>query len=137
LAQSAVETPAGLELRVTLRQLRRERGLSQRDLREPLSLASHSVIVDYESGKRIPAPDILSAYERFFDLRAASLHRSASARWPSGRPRRRGSVVSSAACSPRNQPRSRRSPRGNSQPTWPTSPADGPNSTLSVPPGGP
>src|SRR5215472_5558576 len=75
LTQSAAETPAGLELRVTLRQLRREQGLSQRDLLKPLSLASHSVIADYESGKRLPAPDILSAYERCFQLRAASLHR--------------------------------------------------------------
>jgi tetratricopeptide (TPR) repeat protein/transcriptional regulator with XRE-family HTH domain len=57
-----------LELRIKLRQLRRERGLAQRDLLGPLHLASHTAIVDYESGRRVPAPDIIEAYERFFGL---------------------------------------------------------------------
>lgn len=70
--------PAGsadVELRVRLRQLRRQRGMSQRDLLEPLHLASHTAIVDYESGRRVPAPDIIDAYERFFGLPPGQLHR--------------------------------------------------------------
>ncbi len=55
-------------LGVTLRRLRRERGLSQRDLLRPLGLASHSVIVDWEAGRRIPPLDVLWAYERHFGL---------------------------------------------------------------------
>lgn len=55
-------------LRVLLRKLRRERGLSQRALTRALSLTAHSAIVDYESGRRIPPPDILAAYERHFRL---------------------------------------------------------------------
>jgi hypothetical protein len=71
-------TSPDVELRVTLRQLRRERGLAQRDLLVPLRLASHTAIVDYESGRRLPAPDIIDAYERFFDLPAGVLHRMRS-----------------------------------------------------------
>lgn len=67
-------TPAAVELRVLLRRLRRERGLSQRDLLGPLHLASHSVITDYETGRRLPAPDILAGYERIFGPAAAPLH---------------------------------------------------------------
>ncbi|WP_182875008.1 ATP-binding protein [Microbispora sp. H10670] len=59
---------ARLELRIALRRLRRERGLSQRDLVRPLHLASHSAIADYESGRRLPPADILAAYERHFGL---------------------------------------------------------------------
>ena len=55
-------------LGAALRQLRRERGLSQRDLLRPLSLGSHSVIVDWEAGRRIPPADVLTAYERYFEL---------------------------------------------------------------------
>jgi len=64
---------ADVELRVTLRRLRRARGLSQRDLTGPLNLTAHSAIVDYESGRRIPPPDILAAYERHFELQAGGL----------------------------------------------------------------
>lgn len=71
-------TSPDVELRVKLRQLRRERGLAQRDLLVPLHLASHTSIVDYESGRRVPAPDIIDAYERFFDLPAGVLHRMRS-----------------------------------------------------------
>lgn len=67
-------TPAAVELRVLLRRLRRERGLSQRDLIGSLHLASHSVITDYETGRRIPAHDILVGYERIFGASAAPLH---------------------------------------------------------------
>jgi tetratricopeptide (TPR) repeat protein/transcriptional regulator with XRE-family HTH domain len=67
-------TPAAVELRVLLRRLRRERGLSQRDLLGPLHLASHSVIADYEAGRRLPARDILAGYERIFGPAAAPLH---------------------------------------------------------------
>ncbi|HEY3906743.1 MAG TPA: tetratricopeptide repeat protein [Streptosporangiaceae bacterium] len=67
-------TPAAVELRVLLRRLRRERGFSQRDLLGPLHLASHSAIADYESGRRIPAADILVGYEQIFGPVAAPLH---------------------------------------------------------------
>jgi transcriptional regulator with XRE-family HTH domain len=66
---------AEAELRIVLRLLRRGKGLSQRDLTTPLSLAAHSAIVDYESGRRIPSPNILAAYERYFELPRGSLER--------------------------------------------------------------
>ncbi len=72
---AAEDQPAEVELRIRLRQLRRQRGLAQRDLTKPLHLASHTAIVDYESGRRVPAPDILEAYERFFDLPDGELQR--------------------------------------------------------------
>jgi transcriptional regulator with XRE-family HTH domain len=56
-----------------LRQLRRERGLTQRDMVVPLHLAAHSAVADFESGRRVPAVDILGAYERFFGLAPGSL----------------------------------------------------------------
>jgi tetratricopeptide (TPR) repeat protein/transcriptional regulator with XRE-family HTH domain len=59
---------ADIELRVVLRRLRRGRGLSQRDLLRPLRLGSHSAIVDWEAGRRIPPADMLVAYERYFGL---------------------------------------------------------------------
>jgi tetratricopeptide (TPR) repeat protein/transcriptional regulator with XRE-family HTH domain len=68
-------TAAGLALGDALRQLRRQRGLSQRDLLLPLRLASHSAIVDYESGRRIPPADILAAYERYFGVTDETLRR--------------------------------------------------------------
>jgi transcriptional regulator with XRE-family HTH domain len=64
---------ADLQLRVTLRRLRRASGLTQRALLKPLCLASHSSIVDYESGRRVPPRDIVAAYERFFALPAGQL----------------------------------------------------------------
>ncbi len=65
--------PAQTRLGLLLRRLRRERGLSQRDLLRPLSLGSHSVIVDWEAGRRIPPADVLRAYERHFGLRPGEL----------------------------------------------------------------
>lgn len=66
---------ASMELRIRLRQLRRQRGLTQRELVKPLYLASHTAIVDYESGRRVPAADIIEAYERFFELPKGELQR--------------------------------------------------------------
>ncbi len=60
-------------LATELRRLRRERGLSMRDMAGPLHLSAHSAIADFESGHRLPANDILSAYERHFGLAAGSL----------------------------------------------------------------
>jgi tetratricopeptide (TPR) repeat protein/transcriptional regulator with XRE-family HTH domain len=62
-------------LGVELRKLRRERGLAQRELCKSLNLASHTTIVDFESGRRIPSQDILAAYERQFGLAPGSLRR--------------------------------------------------------------
>ncbi|MEW9529049.1 tetratricopeptide repeat protein [Microbispora sp. NPDC049125] len=67
--------PAHLALRMALRQLRRQRGLSQRELARPLHLGSHSAIADYESGRRLPPADIITAYERHFALQAGQLQR--------------------------------------------------------------
>ncbi|GAA1287802.1 hypothetical protein Psi02_70260 [Planotetraspora silvatica] len=68
-------TAAHLALRVALRRLRRQRGLSQRELVRPLHLASHSAIADYESGRRMPPADIVTAYERYFSLQPGELLR--------------------------------------------------------------
>jgi len=65
-------TPA---LGTVLRRLRRGRGLAQRDLLQPLHLGSHSAIVDYEAGRRIPPEAVIDAYERFFNLAPGSLVR--------------------------------------------------------------
>jgi tetratricopeptide (TPR) repeat protein/transcriptional regulator with XRE-family HTH domain len=64
---------AGAALALTLRRLRRERDLSMREMARPLSLAAHSAVADFESGRRLPAPDILAAYERYFSLSPGSL----------------------------------------------------------------
>ena len=44
-----------------------------REMAVPLSLAAHSAVADFESCRRLPASDILAAYERFFCLAAGSL----------------------------------------------------------------
>lgn len=44
-----------------------------REMAVPLSLAAHSAVADFESCRRLPASDILAAYERFFSLAAGSL----------------------------------------------------------------
>lgn len=70
---SEQQVSAGAELRITLRRLREERGMSLRAMAAPLQLAAHSAVADFESGRRLPARDILTAYERFFGLAAGSL----------------------------------------------------------------
>ncbi|HEU5356425.1 MAG TPA: tetratricopeptide repeat protein [Actinocrinis sp.] len=62
-------------LGTALRRLRRGRGLAQRDLLQPLHLGSHSAIVDYEAGRRIPPEAVVEAYERFFNLAPGTLTR--------------------------------------------------------------
>src|ERR1700722_16544530 len=66
--ESASET-----LGATLRTLRIRRGYSQRDLLRPLHLGSHSAIVDYEAGRRVPPDAVLAGYERLFELEPGSL----------------------------------------------------------------
>ena len=66
---------AGAQLALTLRRLRRARGLSQRALTRPLHLNAHSAIADYEAGRRIPPADVLRDYEKFFGLAAGALTR--------------------------------------------------------------
>ena len=56
-----------------LRSLRRSRGLAQRDLLRPLHLGSHSAIVDFEAGRRIPPAAVITAYEQFFGLDSGTL----------------------------------------------------------------
>ncbi len=56
-----------------LRSLRRSRGLAQRDLLRPLHLGSHSAIVDFEAGRRIPPATVIAAYEQFFGLDSGTL----------------------------------------------------------------
>ena len=65
--------PADVELPVVLRRVRRQHGLSQRDLQRSLHLGSHSVIVDWEAGRRLPPATILSAYEKHFGLASREL----------------------------------------------------------------
>lgn len=64
---------AETELRIMLRRLRQERGMSQRAMAVPLQLAAHSAVADFEAGRRLPAQDILLAYERYFGLAAGTL----------------------------------------------------------------
>lgn len=67
--------PVASALGTVLRRLRRGRGLAQRDLLQPLHLGSHSAIVDYEAGRRIPPEAVIEAYERFFNLAPGTLAR--------------------------------------------------------------
>ncbi|HEV2377305.1 MAG TPA: NB-ARC domain-containing protein [Streptosporangiaceae bacterium] len=67
------EGDAARRLGIELRKLRRERGLAQRDLCKSLSLASHTTIVEFESGRRVPSLDTLAAYERCFGLAPGTL----------------------------------------------------------------
>ena len=64
-----------VDLGGVLRRLRRGRGLAQRDLLQPLHLGSHSAIVDYESGRRIPPEAVVRDYERLFGLEPGTLAR--------------------------------------------------------------
>jgi tetratricopeptide (TPR) repeat protein/transcriptional regulator with XRE-family HTH domain len=66
---------ASQHLGAALRSLRRSRGLAQRDLLRPLHLGSHSAIVDYEAGRRIPPDAVIGAYERFFELPGGTLRK--------------------------------------------------------------
>src|SRR5579859_3097291 len=67
--------PASKQLAAALRNLRRGRGLAQRDLLRPLHLGSHSAIVDFEAGRRIPPEAIVAGYEKFFDLPDGTLRK--------------------------------------------------------------
>ena len=68
MSADSVGISADVELGLLLRHLRRRHGLSQRDLLRPLHLGSHSVIVDWEAGRRIPSAGMLRAYEKLFSL---------------------------------------------------------------------
>ncbi len=67
--------PMAAKLGPVLRRLRRSRGLAQRDLLQPLHLGSHSAIVEYEAGRRIPGENVIEGYERFFNLAPGTLGR--------------------------------------------------------------
>jgi transcriptional regulator with XRE-family HTH domain len=80
-----MSSDAAAELAATLYRLRLERGLSLRALAPRLGFSSHSALVDYEKGQRIPPEDLLRAYEKFFaqttgslqELRSSALTQSA------------------------------------------------------------
>ena len=74
-AATSPSEPVVSALGTVLRRLRRGRGLAQRDLLQPLHLGSHSAIVDYEAGRRIPPEAVIEAYERFFNLTPGTLAR--------------------------------------------------------------
>jgi len=61
------------ELAATLRQHRLANGLSFRELAKQLGLSAHSGLSDYEHGRRIPPTDLITAYERVFDLPTGTL----------------------------------------------------------------
>jgi DNA-binding XRE family transcriptional regulator len=65
----------GLPVGVELRRLRRCHGLSQRQMARLIGLAAHSAVADYESGKRLPANDIIIGYEHVFGLADGRLQR--------------------------------------------------------------
>src|ERR1700722_14272222 len=67
-SESASET-----LGAALRALRIRHGYSQRELLRPLHLGSHSAIVDYEAGRRVPPDAVLAGYERLFGLPPGTL----------------------------------------------------------------
>jgi len=73
--QTGSPVTASQHLGAALRNLRRSRGLAQRDLLRPLHLGSHSAIVDFEAGRRIPPNAVIAAYERFFELPDGTLRK--------------------------------------------------------------
>jgi transcriptional regulator with XRE-family HTH domain len=68
-------TASHIPIGVELRRLRRCRGLSQKEMARLLGLSAHSAVADYESGKRIPAGDIITGYERAFGILDGRLQR--------------------------------------------------------------
>jgi transcriptional regulator with XRE-family HTH domain len=71
----AGQSRADPELGALLRRLRRGRGLTQRDLKGPLHLGSHTAVAAWEAGRRLPPAGILAAYERYFGLPPGQLAR--------------------------------------------------------------
>lgn len=65
--------PAGTRLGARLRQLRQERGMSQREFTRLIGLSAHSNLADYESGRRVPPQDVVRACERALELPAGEL----------------------------------------------------------------
>lgn len=68
-----------VSLGAELRRLRKGRGLSQRALAQRLGYSAHSAIADYETGRRVPANDVLVGYERLFQLPAGLLQKRRTA----------------------------------------------------------
>lgn len=100
-------------LGASLRSLRRSRGLAQRDLLRPLHLGSHSAIVEYEAGRRIPPDAVIAAYERFFELPAGTLRklreqalaaRAAAGAVPRSGPVRQAAEIRKQPVTPRQLP---------------------------------
>lgn len=72
---------ATAQLGETIRRLRRERGLSQRDLTRLAGFSAHSNLADYEAGRRIPPIDVVRALERALGVdghELSQLHRDAT-----------------------------------------------------------
>ena len=61
------------ELAAALRHHRLANGLSFRELARRLGMSAHSGLSDYEHGRRIPPADLVTSYERVFDVPAGSL----------------------------------------------------------------
>ena len=53
-----------VDLGARLREIRRERELSQRQLTRMIGLSAHSNLADYEAGRRVPPVDIVEACEQ-------------------------------------------------------------------------
>lgn len=67
------ELCATTELAGELRRLRLDHGLSYRLLARRLGLSAHSGLADYENGRRIPPIDLITSYEKVFELPRGSL----------------------------------------------------------------
>ncbi len=105
-------------LNAVLRRLRRQRGLSQRELVRRLHLSAHSSIADFESGRRVPHRDILADYERVFDLPEGALQRLRPASRTAGGP--------APAAPPAGAPQPHALPKPAEPPTTGQFPADVP-----------
>jgi transcriptional regulator with XRE-family HTH domain len=72
-------TPGAASLGAGLRSLRRQRGLSQRELTRLIGLSAHSNLAEYEAGRRIPPADIVSDCERVLGVTDGHLQQLRSA----------------------------------------------------------
>lgn len=64
---------ASAVLLLELRRLRESRGLTQQEMAKRIGHSARSAVADYESGRRKPPPDILTAYEGVFQLEPGAL----------------------------------------------------------------
>jgi transcriptional regulator with XRE-family HTH domain len=85
---SHLECPqsASVTLGLTLRRQRLSRGWSLRVVAQKIGFSSHTSLIDYEKGRRIPPSDLLEAFEKALEfppghlpsLRAAALFERAN-----------------------------------------------------------